>query len=31
MMLGVAGNALHAGGTADGEDRVANMGRASHR
>ena len=31
MMLGVAGNALYAGGTTDGDDRLANMGRASHK
>ena len=31
MMLGVAGNALYAGGTAGGEDRVAKVGRTSHR
>ena len=31
MTSGVAVNASHAGGTVDGEDRVANIGRASHR
>ena len=30
MMLRVAGNALYAGGAADGEDRVANVGGFSY-
>ena len=31
MMLGVAGNALYAGGIVGGEDRVAKVGRTSQK